>query len=340
MSFLHNKKVLRFILVDAAVLLGVMGIFASANHAFVPRKTTLSERVFRTPEPGEVQSIAPSTAGHKAVPETIDRTQPILEVGADLLIDLDRFRGKTAKVTVHLVKKGENFWTIRTDYGIDLYTLIGANPSLPFAASVNQKLNILSETGTLHTTAKGESPASIAALYKVDEKKLKADNGLSWFSGLREGDVLFVAGAKPLRMTAQWNNYFSRRGIFGIPFAGWGKGWTSGFGVRKDPLTGAVKKHKGMDFKAGYGEQVYAAAGGRVVFAGVSGGYGNLVQIAHGNGYLTYYGHLSTIQVKQGQKVKRGQGIGKVGATGRVTGPHLHFEIRKNGVALDPLLLI
>jgi murein DD-endopeptidase MepM/ murein hydrolase activator NlpD len=78
-----------------------------------------------------------------------------------------------------------------------------------------------------------------------------------------------------------------------------------------------------------------------VVFTGVNGGYGNLIVIAHGNGYTTYYGHLSKIYVKVGQKVHRGAGIiGRVGATGRVTGPHLHFEIRKKGKAVDPLRYI
>jgi murein DD-endopeptidase MepM/ murein hydrolase activator NlpD len=95
-----------------------------------------------------------------------------------------------------------------------------------------------------------------------------------------------------------------------------------------------------MDFRAKYGEAVYAAASGRVIFAGVSGGYGNLIQVKHSNGYITFYGHLSKIYVKQGQKVRRGVLIGRVGATGRVTGPHLHFEIRKNGKAINPLPLI
>jgi len=336
MPFLHDKRFLRFLLVDTIVLLGVMGVFASVDHAFVPKRSVLSERVFRTPEPGEVVTTAPGPSTGRS----LDQAPAVLEVGNDTLVDLTRYRGKTAKVTVYTVKKGENFWTIRTDHGIDLQTLIGANPSLPFAASIDQKINILSALGTLHTVEKGETSSSIAALYRVEEAKLKEENGVSWFSGLREGDVLFLPGTKPLRMTAQWNKYFSQRGVFGIPFAGWGKGWTSGFGVRKDPLTGDVKKHKGMDFKARYGEQVFAAAGGRVVFASFSEGYGNLVQIGHGNGYKTYYGHLSEIKVKQGQKVRRGQLIGKVGATGRVTGPHLHFEIRRNGVPIDPLPLI
>jgi len=140
-------------------------------------------------------------------------------------------------------------------------------------------------------------------------------------------------------MTKQWKDYFSRRGIFGTPFSQWAS-WTSSFGLRTDPITGEEQTHKGIDLRAKFGVSVYASASGRVQFTGVAGGYGNLIQIKHKDGYVTYYGHLSKILVKSGQKVRRGTLIGKVGATGRVTGPHLHFEIRKNGKALDPLALI
>jgi murein DD-endopeptidase MepM/ murein hydrolase activator NlpD len=188
--------------------------------------------------------------------------------------------------------------------------------------------------------AKGEKLESIAELYQAKPEDLKKENGISWWHGLKVGDVLFIPGAKPSRMDEKWRSYFSHRGFFGMPFASWGRGWTSKFGKRTDPLTGEKGFHRGVDFKATYGVSVFAAASGRVIFAGVSGGYGNLIQIRHAEGYLTYYGHLSKILVKQGQRVRRGQLIGKVGATGRVTGPHLHFEIRKNGKAIDPLPLI
>jgi murein DD-endopeptidase MepM/ murein hydrolase activator NlpD len=140
-------------------------------------------------------------------------------------------------------------------------------------------------------------------------------------------------------MTKEWSDYFSRRGIFGDPLGRWGL-INSPFSFRTDPITGEIRHHNGVDLKAKYGDPVYAAAGGRVIFTGISGGYGNLIIVAHANGYNTYYGHLSKICVTQGQKVRRGILIGKVGATGRVTGPHLHFEVRKNGKPQDPLLYI
>ncbi len=100
--------------------------------------------------------------------------------------------------------------------------------------------------------------------------------------------------------------------------------------------------HRGIDFQAGYGEKVFASAPGKVIFSGVSEGYGNLIQISHGNGYVTFYGSLSKINVKLDQNVRRGEMIGLVGATGpeKKAGPHLHFEIHKNGKAVNPLPLI
>jgi murein DD-endopeptidase MepM/ murein hydrolase activator NlpD len=96
--------------------------------------------------------------------------------------------------------------------------------------------------------------------------------------------------------------------------------------------------HTGIDFPAGYGARVFAARGGRVRFAGWhSGGFGYLVKIAHGSGVRTWYAHLSVIRVRRGQRVRTGTVIGRVGSTGFSTGPHLHFEVRIRGAAVDPL---
>ena len=98
------------------------------------------------------------------------------------------------------------------------------------------------------------------------------------------------------------------------------------------------RTHKGVDIAASTGTQIKAAASGTVTAAGWNnGGYGNLIVISHGNGVQTYYGHCSYIGVKEGQTVSQGDVIGKVGSTGRSTGPHLHFEIRVNGTAYNPL---
>ena len=112
--------------------------------------------------------------------------------------------------------------------------------------------------------------------------------------------------------------------------------FTSGFGIRSDPFLGRPAMHTGLDFRAATGDPVRATANGKVASSGWAGGYGRMVEIDHGNGLSTRYGHLSEINVKVGDVVKIGQVIGAVGSTGRSTGPHLHYETRIDGEAVDP----
>lgn len=112
----------------------------------------------------------------------------------------------------------------------------------------------------------------------------------------------------------------------------------SGFGYRVDPVYKTVKFHAGLDFAAPQGIPIYATANGRVSTAGNTGnGYGNHVIISHGYGYETLYGHMVRVKARNGQVVKRGEVIGWVGSTGKSTGPHLHYEVHKNGNKIDPI---
>ncbi len=111
---------------------------------------------------------------------------------------------------------------------------------------------------------------------------------------------------------------------------------TSGFGMRVHPITGRSRMHNGIDIGAGYGSPVYAAAAGEVFSAGWNGGYGKCIIVLHGGGVSTLYGHCSSLVVRPGQNVRRGQLIGYVGSTGASTGPHLHFEVRRNGRPVNP----
>lgn len=113
--------------------------------------------------------------------------------------------------------------------------------------------------------------------------------------------------------------------------------FTSGFGVRSDPFRGGAAMHAGVDLAAPIGTPIYATADGIVGRAGWSGGYGNLVELEHGRGLATRYGHLSQILVHPGQRVRRGELIAKMGSTGRSTGSHLHYEVRIDGHAVNPV---
>lgn len=118
------------------------------------------------------------------------------------------------------------------------------------------------------------------------------------------------------------------------------EGISSGFGARPDPILGTEAFHPGLDLRALYGTQIHATGDGKVVFAGRNGGYGNMVEIDHGNGLRTRYGHLSAILVNEGDVVHEGDVIGRVGSTGRSTGPHLHYEVRVDGEPVDPTIFL
>jgi murein DD-endopeptidase MepM/ murein hydrolase activator NlpD len=111
---------------------------------------------------------------------------------------------------------------------------------------------------------------------------------------------------------------------------------SSGFGYRSDPFTGGAAFHAGLDFRGPIGAPVYAAAKGRISFVGQRSGYGNCVEIDHGNGLMTRYAHMSAFHAQFGQKVDAGTVIGAIGSTGRSTGPHLHFEVRINNQPVNP----
>lgn len=165
----------------------------------------------------------------------------------------------------------------------------------------------------------------------------------------RVGKLLFAGldqGAKKLQLVRfdpeggtsadQWfdaNGQVERRGFLGMPVAG---RITSGFGMRFHPLLGFTRMHKGIDIGAPWGSPIYAVIEGVVQFAGRSAGYGNFVKLAHASGLGSGYGHMSRIAVSPGERVARGQVIGYVGSTGMSTGPHLHWEIWRNGQAINP----
>ena len=111
---------------------------------------------------------------------------------------------------------------------------------------------------------------------------------------------------------------------------------TSNFGSRMHPILGYTRMHKGIDFRAGYGTPILAASDGRIARAGWAGGYGRQVMINHAGGYATSYSHMSRIVAQPGQFVRQGQVIGYVGSTGLSTGPHLHYELHRNGLAINP----
>ena len=192
------------------------------------------------------------------------------------------------------------------------------------AALVAKALDVRYQVTTAELKKLGISPARVGSNEGVGGPFEAAGNSTfkalfdSWkkLDQLQDG-VIAIPSDKPIRASVEF---------------------TSGFGVRSDPFRAGAAMHPGIDLAGAYGTPIYATADGTVVRAGWnSGGYGNLVELDHGRGITTRYGHMSAILVKAGEHVTRGQQIGRMGSTGRSTGNHLHYEVRIDGRAVNPI---
>ena len=194
-------------------------------------------------------------------------------------------------------------------------------------------------------------PQNKAETYIQDiEGKLQTINAYLKKRGLRGFSTKAIGGndskAEESKLTDEekyslYDDYLSRF-LTAVAFTPMGypriSSLTSYFGYRSDPFdSGHAEFHPGIDFKGERGDAAKCTANGKVVFTGWFGGYGNCVRIQHQNNFETLYGHLSKITVKVGQKVTAGDKIGEIGSTGRSTGNHLHYEVRKNGVPVNPI---
>ncbi|MGI6565903.1 MAG: M23 family metallopeptidase [Firmicutes bacterium] len=233
-------------------------------------------------------------------------------------------------VLTHVVARGQTLWDIAKIYGIHIDTIVAANGiSDPQRLQVGQELTILSIDGALHTVRTGDSVWSIARAYQVKTQDIVEANNLSDPSSLKVGQQLLIPGAQAV--AAQRYQLIGPNGQLRRAFD-----WparariSSRFGSRWGSM------HYGLDIAIPIGTPVRAAADGRVTWSGARGSYGNLVIIDHGQKVETRYAHNSRLAVKAGDTVKRGQIIAYSGNTGRSTGPHLHFEIRYRGTAVNP----
>jgi murein DD-endopeptidase MepM/ murein hydrolase activator NlpD len=237
--------------------------------------------------------------------------------------------------TEHRIQQGENFWKVAKQYGVDIDTIVGANPGMEkLHASLGQTIRVPGSKGAVHTTIEQEDVHAIAARYGKPAEIIAEVNNLRPKHILVPGLELFIPGAKPAMLSGAMAAHYSLRGIFGSPLPG---RITSGMGLRTHPIGGFRGRHTGVDLAASEGTRIVAAAAGTVIQTGEGEYIGKFVILSHDNAHATLYGHCSQILAGSGKTVKKGQVIAKVGQTGRTTGPHLHFEIRKGGVPQDPL---
>jgi murein DD-endopeptidase MepM/ murein hydrolase activator NlpD len=248
-------------------------------------------------------------------------------------------------IITYTVQPNDTIWGIAQAHEIAVETIMWANAAVeqdPDLLNVGQILTVLPVNGVYYTVKAGDTLDKLAKTYKTTVDKIAGLelNGLSQPYTLAVGQqLILVDGQKPLPKPRQI--YYPLQ-VVGTP----PKGALVGSGRFMWPVVGYWMRgftyyHLGVDIANSIGKPVYAADDGYVMLAGTdTWGYGQQIVLNHGNGFKTRYAHLSKILVKAGQSVKRGEKIGLVGSTGRSTGPHLHFEIIKNGVAIDPTLYL
>jgi murein DD-endopeptidase MepM/ murein hydrolase activator NlpD len=256
---------------------------------------------------------------------------------------LDRL-GQLDKLVIaeYTVRPYEDIWSICQRYGLKdfAYTIRSSN-GLDESPAAGTVLKIPNHIGTLFKVQTPQSLRAITTGFEVGrkggadyERQVLAMNRYPDFELLNNEPVL------PVGTTLFLPNAYKPTGL-PIPFRDMHFRITSGFGIRRHPVLGITRAHKGMDLARPYGSAVYPSRAGVVTFAGWQGGYGNMIEIRHvmGDGHVRYtrYGHLSSILVHDGQHVGMGKLIGRVGSTGISTGPHLHFEVRdESGRARNP----
>ena len=277
------------------------------------------------------QSIAPSTP---AVPQVID----VKLLTQDLDLRLRHLQGRVTGVSFFIakIKKRDNLWKMARKRGYTVHSILGCNPQMEtYDVHINQRILVPSRGGTLRQIQKGDTWESISKKYDLGINELEWCN--AGVKSLKEGEYIFVPGRMPDidLMNEKLREKYELRALFVSPLGG---RLSSTFGKRRHPVTGQPSFHGGIDIAVHEGTWVGAAADGVVTVAGDTGGhYGKAVFISHQNGYETQYGHLSRILVRPGQRVKAHKLIARSGSTGRSTGPHLHFTIKRNGKAIDPL---
>lgn len=235
---------------------------------------------------------------------------------------------KLVEKQIYTVKSGDALLNLSEKYSQSLSIIKANNPKITTNLQVGQKIMFPSVNGIYYTVKNGDNLYDISIKYKVDVDVIRKYNNISGDT-LQIGQEIFLKdpSLKALPSVGVTEN-------FKMPVRY--KGITSPYGNRFHPVLKRYILHSGVDLVARY-IPVTASKAGTVTFVGVAGGYGNLIKIKHSDGYETRYAHLNKMLVKKGQKINQGQLIGESGMTGRVTGPHLHFEVRKNGKPVNPM---
>ncbi len=252
-----------------------------------------------------------------------------IEIKTEILLSdetdyTDPDKKQPLKVRIYEVQSGDTLSEIAAKFGVSMDTICGSSNLTSYDyLKIGQVLKIPDRDGMLVTVEEGKTLLDLAQKYKVDVDKIMANNQLLNPDFLPVGYDIFIPDAKPQNIIKGWMWPTASRHI------------TSAFGWRRHPISGKRLFHQGLDIRSKY-QWIKASKYGKVTYTGRMGGYGYVVIVAHPGGWKTLYAHLSKIIVKRGQYVKQGQTIARSGNSGYSAGPHLHFEIIKNGKHLNP----
>jgi len=248
-------------------------------------------------------------------------------------------------LTPHLIKSGENLWVISKKYKIDHRLIIRINNiKNPDVLKTGNTILVPNKNGITYKVKRGDTLSRISKNFRIDVNKIILHNKIKGYL-IKIGKTIFIPDAVPEKSRKKENirkrHYKQSSTVItkkGKTFLWPVKGHiTSAFGKRVNPITKKKKFHCGIDISSKVGTPVKASASGKVIFCGWKDGYGKVVILKHASGYITVYAHTRKNLVKVNNKVKSGDIIAYSGSTGAVTGPHLHFEIRKFLTPLNPL---
>ena len=250
---------------------------------------------------------------------------------------------KLVSVTAYIVEEGDTLWSIAERFDLGADTIIGSNsPEKINSLLPGTVLRIPDREGVFVKVSEGESVERLSSLYGTKRDQIYAANGIDIGSPLSSAREVFLPGANYASVIqtesgmikiASGREYLLRNTLM-WPVRG---RVSSLFGWRSRSYASAGSFHSGLDIMAPYGRAIVSAMDGVVAYSGWMGGYGKTVVVDHADGVTTLYGHCSELAVQKGDPVYSGQLISYVGSTGKSTGSHLHFEVRKDSFPVDPL---
>ena len=311
LNFSRNKFRVLPLFLTISIVCGLILFGINSSSAMMEPEFTVMENDFRDKE------------AKKANDKYLDDSdkQKMAVITAEEIRESEEDKKKKLTVSTYIIQPGDTLSEIANHFGVPMDSIAGSSGiGVESVIKPGQELLIPNKKGIVYRIKTGDTLASVALKYKVKIDEVLAENNLEHGDILRNRSKLFLPGAVAPESKSSWR----------VPVAS--HIVTSGFGWRRFPRR---KFHDALDLKARY-EPVRASKGGKVIYSGWMGGYGNTVIIQHPGNIKTLYAHNSRLYVKSGQYVSKGKTISKSGCTGFCFGPHLHFEVIKNGRSINP----